>query len=85
MIIIISIPFNFIVPHFFSLNLFSNCSLLVYPIYHKSSIKPRGAYFFQALLRGALIERGGGLKREGGLFNLAKRTPVAKIQWYETE
>ena len=28
-------------------------------------IKPLGAYFFQALLRGGLIERGG-LKREGG-------------------
>ena len=30
-----------------------------YRVYRKSSIKPpRGAYFFQALLRGGLIERG---------------------------
>ena len=32
---------------------------------------PRGAYFFQALLRGGLIERGG-LTERGGLFNLAQ-------------
>ena len=36
-------------------------------IYRKSSIKPPGgAYFFQALLKGGLIERGG-LKERGGL------------------
>ena len=43
--------------------------------YRKSSIKPpRGAYFFQALLR-----VGGGLNREGGGgFNLAKRITCSK-------
>ena len=30
-----------------------------------------GVYFFQALLRGSLIERGGRLKEREGLFNLA--------------
>ena len=43
--------------------------LLYWAIYRKSSIKPSpGAYFFQALLRGSLIERGGGLKRERGAY-----------------
>ena len=41
--------------------------------YRKSSIKPPpGLIFFQALLRG------GGLNREGGLFNLAKRITCSK-------
>ena len=42
-------------------------------------LSPRGGlFFFQALLRG-------GLKERGGLFNLANPSPVAKIPWYETE
>ena len=40
-------------------------------------LSPPGAYFFQALLRGGLIERGG-LKEGGGLFNLAKRITCGK-------
>ena len=35
-------------------------------------LSSRGAYFFQALLR-------------GGLFNLAKRITCNKLPWYETE
>ena len=35
-------------------------------------LSPPGAYFFQALLRE------GGLKREGGLFNLAKHITCSK-------
>ena len=42
-------------------------------LYRKSSIKPPGAYLFQAHLRGSLIETGGIFKREG-LFNLEKTT-----------
>ena len=39
---------------------------------------PGGAYFFQALLKEGLIERGGRLKERGGLFNVAKRITCSK-------
>ena len=39
---------------------------------------PPGAYFFQALLRGGL-NREGGLKERGGLFNLAKCINGTKV------
>ena len=42
-------------------------------IYRKSSIKPPGGLFFSSTFEG-----GGGLKREGGLFNLAKRITCSK-------
>ena len=46
--------------------------------YRKSSIKPppRGGLFFSSTFEG------GGLNREGGLFN---SSPVVKLLWYETE
>ena len=37
-------------------------------------LSPLGGLFFQALLRGG----GGGLNREGGLFNLAKHITCSK-------
>ena len=36
-------------------------------------LSPPGAYFFQALLRGGLIERGGLKSERGGLFNTNTR------------
>ena len=50
-------------------------SLFLYTV--NPLLSPPGAYFFQALLRGGLIERGG-LKEKGGLFNLAKRMTCSK-------
>ena len=35
-------------------------------------LSPKGAYLFQAHLRGGLIETGGLFERGGGLFNLEK-------------
>ena len=39
---------------------------------------PPGGLFFQALLRGGGLNREGGLKRKGRLFNLAKRITCSK-------
>ena len=51
------------------------CAKIYFFIYHKSSIKPPGGLiFFQAL-----FGVGGGLKREGGLFNLVKRINGSKV------
>ena len=45
--------------------------------YRKSSIKPPGELiFFQALLRGGLIERGGLKSEGGGLFNTNTRCAI---------
>ena len=48
------------------------CAKIYFFIYHKSS---RGLIFFQALFGVG----GGGLKREGGLFNLVKRINGSKV------
>lgn len=47
--------------------------------YQKSSIKPPPGYFFQALLMGGGgVNIEGGVKREGGLFNLEKLITCSK-------
>ena len=52
------------------------CAKIYFFIYHESSIKPPGGpIFFQALFGVG----GGGLKREGGLFNLVKRINRSKV------